>query len=68
VTNKEIDDLVSAARCRAEARLKPGASDPTRVVTRENAINEEHVALDVIELLDIIENLQCELIRAEYPP
>jgi hypothetical protein len=53
------NDELAEARRRAMYWIEPGYCEP---VTRETAINEEHLALDVIALLSHVEQLTKEAV------
>lgn len=54
------DSQLAAAKARAEAWFRDGSEV---ALTRDNAINEEHLALDIIELLAEIERLRAMAAR-----
>lgn len=55
-------DLIEMRR-HAEGWLRIHANEPT--VTRDNALNEQHMALDINELCDEVERLEAQLSRWE---
>jgi hypothetical protein len=60
------DDL-KLMRGRAEAWIKPAACDARNSITRDNALGEEHMALDVLDLVREVRalaELRSDLFRA----
>ena len=62
INKSELQEM----RERAEAWTKPIPGGTGAAVTRENAINEENMALDVLDLLSYVAYLEDEVERLNW--
>lgn len=62
-TTPDADRVRDVMRARAEAWLQPSPGDSRDAIDRHNASGEEHMALDVLEMLRVLDERDAEIAR-----